>query len=418
MEHHVKKRIIVCFDGTGKNHFRDINRSPLTNVSRFETGIGTDEGDFLKHPHQGFGKGDTAPDVTVLRLRPSTQGIETRIKQAYRFICANYAQDDQIILVGFFRGASTARCVADLISKFSLLTKIALHFLNGLYTQWSTGADPRRDGPEPPGTPAENGSEVPVVQKPTASLPQLLKHQLSHLAERASDYVQARSRRITRKPTPEAQVAEASPRPEGERGPLAKEFTAAVLHQKRMRHPKVGIIACGLWDTVASIGFPSLRPKRFSFVNSAPCDAVQNAFQALALHEHRQPFLPLLAPFVKFKYEAFWKPHPSKSSWSLKPSLTAAAEYPGSRPRKPRRHFWTRTGFEERLPLAENMSLEFMRPTVRLLYSVEGMPTCPSIANTGPQSRDGKLTWSWELPILVGGVVKKSMRHLPVQMNE
>ncbi|KAK4179766.1 hypothetical protein QBC36DRAFT_179315, partial [Triangularia setosa] len=41
---------------------------------------------------------------------------------SYSFICANYTDGDEIILVGFSRGAFTARSVAGMTSNIGLLT--------------------------------------------------------------------------------------------------------------------------------------------------------------------------------------------------------------------------------------------------------------------------------------------------------
>lgn len=43
------------------------------------------------------------------------------IRETYNFICTNYVNGDDIILVGFSRGAFTARSLADLIGSIGLL---------------------------------------------------------------------------------------------------------------------------------------------------------------------------------------------------------------------------------------------------------------------------------------------------------
>jgi len=45
------------------------------------------------------------------------------VREVYGFIVHNYSDGDEIYLVGFSRGAYTARSVAGLISRFGLLTK-------------------------------------------------------------------------------------------------------------------------------------------------------------------------------------------------------------------------------------------------------------------------------------------------------
>jgi hypothetical protein len=60
------------------------------------------------------------------------------------------------------------------------------------------------------------------------------------------------------------------------------------------------IRVCAVWDTVASIGLqlpgwlPQIGRRQLAFVNSRLCPNIQNAFQALALDEHRFHFQPRL----------------------------------------------------------------------------------------------------------------------------
>lgn len=62
----------------------------------------------------------------------------------------------------------------------------------------------------------------------------------------------------------------------------------------------IHIKVCAVWDTVGSIGMPRMAifsqpgPKHLEFVNSELCPNIDNAFQAIALHEHRRHFRPIL----------------------------------------------------------------------------------------------------------------------------
>lgn len=67
--------------------------------------------------------------------------------EAYSYICLDYENNDEIILIGFSRGAFTARCVIDLIDSVGILSKRALGS-GGLYTvfsHWWNNKDPRED---------------------------------------------------------------------------------------------------------------------------------------------------------------------------------------------------------------------------------------------------------------------------------
>jgi uncharacterized protein (DUF2235 family) len=66
-------------------------------------------------------------------------GIIANILNAYYFLCHNYnfkESKDEIILVGFSRGAFTVRCLASFISDVGLLRRKALPFLQTLFELW------------------------------------------------------------------------------------------------------------------------------------------------------------------------------------------------------------------------------------------------------------------------------------------
>ncbi|KAF9765218.1 hypothetical protein IL306_002543 [Fusarium sp. DS 682] len=57
------------------------------------------------------------------------------------------------------------------------------------------------------------------------------------------------------------------------------------------------ITACALWDTVSALGVPlplTTLLRGLPFIHSDIPDSVQHVFQALALHEHRHHFFPLI----------------------------------------------------------------------------------------------------------------------------
>lgn len=141
------------------------------------------------------------------------------IVTAYVFICDNYdvgGEDeggrqrprDEIILIGFSRGAFAMRCLADLVSKFGVLRKENINKVHDLFETWAQ--DRRPSGEDERGQPAE-------------------------------------------------------------------------------------ITVCALWDTVSSLAhFPKLQRPAFSFVHSDLRHAGRFNFQALALHERRRAFYPVV----------------------------------------------------------------------------------------------------------------------------
>ncbi len=66
-------------------------------------------------------------------------GITGNILNAYYFLCLNYNfrdRNDEIILAGFSRGASTVRCLASFTSRVGLIRRNALSFLQELFRGW------------------------------------------------------------------------------------------------------------------------------------------------------------------------------------------------------------------------------------------------------------------------------------------
>ena len=53
-------------------------------------------------------------------------GLADYVREAYGFLANNYANGDEIFLIGFSRGAFTARSVAGLIGDLGVLTKAGL----------------------------------------------------------------------------------------------------------------------------------------------------------------------------------------------------------------------------------------------------------------------------------------------------
>lgn len=74
--------------------------------------------------------------------------MTSTILNAYYFLSSNYNfgwHKDEIILVGYSRGAFTVRCLAEFISKVGLLRRVALPFLNLLFQLWLNGKDKELD---------------------------------------------------------------------------------------------------------------------------------------------------------------------------------------------------------------------------------------------------------------------------------
>ena len=170
-------------------------------------------------------------------------GLQENVREAYSFLSVNYTPGDEIFLVGFSRGAWTARSVAGMVGAIGLLTKKGMPCFTEIYQDYKH----RLDSGYIPEWP-----DVPFPNKP----------------------------------------------------PYGEEYTAE-LQERGLTTLGVPIKAIGVWDTVGSLGIPrvswleriglqSRSMRQYSFYDTTINPMIENAFQALALDEQRQPFAPAL----------------------------------------------------------------------------------------------------------------------------
>ena len=69
-------------------------------------------------------------------------GLSEHIREAYGFLANNYQPGDEIFLIGFSRGAFTARSIAGLIASVGLLTKRGLPHFYEVFKDWENQDKP------------------------------------------------------------------------------------------------------------------------------------------------------------------------------------------------------------------------------------------------------------------------------------
>lgn len=172
-------------------------------------------------------------------------GIDAAIREAYGFLANNYEDGDEIFLLGFSRGAFTARSVGGLIASIGLLTKEGMESFYPIFMDWEHQNNPNY----------KPGYETAIW--PKEGRPKM-----------GSSYYQA-------------------------------------LASKRLSQPKIPVVkAIAVFDTVGSLGVPDIKPfgyklhhsskAEYSFVNTQVAPNVENAYQALALDEQRDAFVPTI----------------------------------------------------------------------------------------------------------------------------
>lgn len=257
------KNIVFCADGTWNNPNQDENddHSPdLTNVYKLFMCFSGElsAGSLLSADEQekelvvaGFtqliakyihGVGDSRNPIIKLMGGAFGAGVISRVVRGYTFISRNYEPGENIYIVGFSRGAYTARALAGLITSQGLLS-----------TQITTDKE----------LAYRRGAEAWYrYRKATISDP----FQLAHLEEITADLPAFLSRTS-----------------------LKEQDLVPVDH----------ISAVAVWETVGALGFPEYvgkgkRVDAFRFADTKLSPKVSNGFHAVALDEQRNDFVPTL----------------------------------------------------------------------------------------------------------------------------
>ncbi|MET0929184.1 MAG: DUF2235 domain-containing protein [Aeromicrobium sp.] len=119
------KRLVVCCDGT----WNKPDSPSITNVEKIARTVQSDPR-ATRGVHQfvyyvgGVGTGGYKADD--LLGGAFGFGLFRNVIACYRFLAQNYEPGDEIFIIGFSRGAYTARSVAGMVGRVGLLTKVSL----------------------------------------------------------------------------------------------------------------------------------------------------------------------------------------------------------------------------------------------------------------------------------------------------
>ena len=81
------------------------------------------------------------------------EGIEENIREAYAFIANNWNEGDEIVILGFSRGAFTARSISGLIEAIGVLTPVGMVDFLPIFKDWENQLDPDYTYQWPPDAP-------------------------------------------------------------------------------------------------------------------------------------------------------------------------------------------------------------------------------------------------------------------------
>lgn len=119
------KRLVVCCDGT----WNKPDNQTITNVEKIARTVQTDPataGGVHQLVYYIGGVGASSYRADRLLGGAFGFGLFQNVISSYRFLAQNYEPGDEIFIIGFSRGAYTARSVAGMIGRVGLLTKLSL----------------------------------------------------------------------------------------------------------------------------------------------------------------------------------------------------------------------------------------------------------------------------------------------------
>ena len=142
----IPKRIIICCDGTWMDSLgkKGVDEPPsnVTRIARVFRRTCSDGTPQIINYVAGVGTG--ASSIDHLTGGAFGMGLDQDIRVVYNFICTNYVDGDSIILIGFSRGAFTARSVGDMIGSIGLLTPEGLDRFYTIFNDYENMGDKHR----------------------------------------------------------------------------------------------------------------------------------------------------------------------------------------------------------------------------------------------------------------------------------
>lgn len=117
----MKKRIVICADGTWNRPEKDLKEEFPTNVLRLARAIKpTGKNDVPQQVFYDWGVGSYYEPISG---GATGKGLHKNIMDDYRYLVQNYAPGDEIYLFGFSRGSYTIRSLCGLINNCGILKR-------------------------------------------------------------------------------------------------------------------------------------------------------------------------------------------------------------------------------------------------------------------------------------------------------
>ncbi|KAK0736426.1 hypothetical protein B0T21DRAFT_411608 [Apiosordaria backusii] len=257
------KRLIVCCDGTWMNSLGKKGHEPPSNVTRISRVLCRTCSDGRPQIINYFAGVGTANGLDQFTGGAFGMGLDQDIREVYNFLCTNYVDGDDIVLIGFSRGAFTARSVADMVASVGLLTPEGLDKFYAIFDDYEKMGSTSRDTDD--------------------FLIDGLEEYKGQHGQKKIEWEERRKEMY-------------------KRGLREKKLTRDTFHAGVGEvGEEIRIKALAVWDTVGTLGIPPApvigvrgSADQWRFTNTQISGKVENAFQALALDEPRFAFRPAL----------------------------------------------------------------------------------------------------------------------------
>ncbi|KAL2127516.1 hypothetical protein VTI74DRAFT_10615 [Chaetomium olivicolor] len=316
-----KKRLVICCDGTWNN--TNEGSGPPTNVSRLSGAVahkccsGMPQIVYY-HP----GAGTESSKVARIIGGAFGVGVAQDIAESYRFICDNYNPGDEIVIIGFSRGAFTARSVGAMVCALGFLNRSGLDQLPHIFNDYKTWYRWHKEQYNPKehlvGVTLENLKklkrfEAAKKRTQTGLTDGRVANGVTQLPWQESDESLAKKLSDRKKQLYEKMADMRLPDGKADLRAMAAAYRDMLAEYQlslcsREAVPgtsdfeyvpvKGHVKAIGVWDTVGSLGIPEIPPFyhngrgdreiRFESLDVHP--RIEYAFHAIALDEWRSAF--------------------------------------------------------------------------------------------------------------------------------
>ena len=128
----MKKRIVICADGTWNRPEADLKTDVPPNVLRLARAIQPTASDGV--PQQVFYDWGVGSYYSAIKGGITGEGLHKNIKDDYRYIVQNYTPGDEIYLFGFSRGAYTVRSLCGMINNCGILKRPDARLIESAFT--------------------------------------------------------------------------------------------------------------------------------------------------------------------------------------------------------------------------------------------------------------------------------------------